>query len=109
METTTQIIISLTAYKIASLLAGCFFSYMGYKLFTAGIHGHAGELESQFGNNKLILKKAAPGTFFTIFGAIIISITLMQKLDYQYQESGKQNKIEIKKENENELPKELPF
>jgi len=59
MDIKSQIIISLTSYKIISLLVGGIFAYMGYRLFMAGIWGHAGELEAEFGDNKLVLKKAA--------------------------------------------------
>jgi len=72
MESAIVVIISLTAYKIVSLMVGLLFSYMGYKLFMSGIWGHAGEIDSQFGDNKLVIKKAAPGTFFSLFGAIIV-------------------------------------
>lgn len=44
MDTNTAIILSLAAYKLVSLLVGLAFSYMGFKLFIAGIWGDAGEL-----------------------------------------------------------------
>ncbi|MFQ5964932.1 MAG: hypothetical protein ACE5KZ_11695 [Candidatus Scalinduaceae bacterium] len=83
METNIAIIFSLAAYKIVSLLVGLSFSYMGFKLFIAGIWGKAGELDAQFGENKLILKKAAPGTFFVLFGTIIVGLTIWRGLEYK--------------------------
>jgi len=83
LEPNLAIIMSLTAYKIASLIVGLLFSYMGYKLFMSGIWGHAGEINSQLGDNKLVIKKAAPGTFFALFGAIIVGITVWKGLEFK--------------------------
>ena len=111
MDIKSQIIISLTSYKIISLLVGNIFAYMGYRLFTAGIWGHAGELEAEFGDNKLVLKKAAPGTFFALFGAIIISMTLYKGLELKDHDnnSSTESYIEIVEEDKNEMPAKPPF
>jgi hypothetical protein len=74
-------IIALLLYKVVSLLVGLFFAYMGYRLFMAGVWGQAGELDAQFGNNKILLKKGAPGTFFALFGTVIIAFTIWRGLD----------------------------
>jgi len=76
-------IISLTIYKLTSLVTGVLLSYMGYKLFMAGIWGNAGDIEGKFNDNKFVLKKAAPGTFFILAGAIIIGFTIYKGLDYE--------------------------
>jgi len=47
----------------------------------AGVWGNAGNLEGRYGNNKLILKSAAPGTFFALFGTIVIAVTVIQGLE----------------------------
>lgn len=111
MESSTQIILSLTSYKIASLLSGCAFAYMGYRLFMSGIWGHAGELTTEFGDNKLVLKKAAPGTFFATFGAIIISVTLYKGLEFKDSSNGTrtQSYVEILEEKDNVMPENPPF
>ena len=74
LEITT--IIVLAAYKIASLLVGLVICYFGYKLFLAGVWGNAGDLNARFNNNKIVLKSAAPGTFFVLFGSIVIALTI---------------------------------
>ena len=79
----TQVILSITLYKMVSLLIGGAFSYMGYRLFISGIWGNAGSLETHYENNRLVLKNAAPGTFFALFGAIIVSITLFKGLEFE--------------------------
>ena len=84
MDVYTQIIISATLYKLASLLVGALFAFLGYKLFMAGIWGHSGDLEAQYKESKIVLTKAAPGTFFALFGAIIIGFTVFKGLDYKF-------------------------
>jgi hypothetical protein len=51
---------------------------MGYRLFMTGIEKSAGVLEASAGTNAIRLSRAAPGTFFALFGAIIISVTIFQ-------------------------------
>lgn len=111
MDLKSQIIISLTSYKIISLLAGTIFAYMGYRLFAAGIWGHAGEIEGEFGDNKLVLKKAAPGTFFALFGAIIISVTIYKGLEFKDHVNGSSTEsyVEIIEESNNDMPAKPPF
>lgn len=100
----TQVILSITLYKMVSLLVGGAFSYMGYRLFISGIWGNAGSLETHYENNRLVLKNAAPGTFFALFGAIIVSITLLKGLEFErYAPPVQTNPIERK------LPDAPPF
>jgi len=103
-------ITSLLIYKTASLLVGLVFAYMGYRLFMAGVWGEAGDLDAQFGKNKLLLKKAAPGTFFVLFGAIVIALTIWKGFTVntfeQKDHSSVQNETE---QNKVDLPKQLPF
>ena len=75
------IVIGLTLYKIISLIVGLILTYLGYRLFMAGVWGSAGDLEGNYGNNKLVLKSAAPGTFFALFGTIVIAITIVEGLE----------------------------
>lgn len=111
MDINTQIIISLTSYKIVSLAVGALFAYMGYRLFMSGVWGHAGELETGFGDGKLVIKKAAPGTFFSLFGAAIISITIYKGLEFKDYSEGTitESYVEIVEDNDNEIPKKPPF
>lgn len=104
MELSTHIILSLISYKIISLLVGCIFAYMGYRLFMSGIWGHAGELETGFGDNKVVIKKAAPGTFFAVFGAVIIAITLYKGLEFENYTNGGKSFVEIAEEGGTDMP-----
>lgn len=84
MDSTFAILI----YKLICIASGVFFCFLGYRLFVLGIFGNAGDLDSQFHNTKLVLKKAAPGTFFALFGAVIIGGTIMQGLGFKESLAG---------------------
>ena len=93
-------------------MVGFLFSYMGYKLFMNGIWGHAGEIDSQFGDNKLVVKKAAPGTFFALFGAIIVGMTVWKGLEFKGLENipaHLESKVQSHEQLTNQLPEEPPF
>tara|TARA_B100001059_G_C17827077_1_gene582071 strand:- start:563 stop:901 length:339 start_codon:yes stop_codon:yes gene_type:complete len=107
-----HIVISLTSYKLLSLLSGCAFAYMGYRLFVSGIWGHTGDLEAEFGDNRLVLKKAAPGTFFALFGAVIVSVTLYKGLEFKDYSKSKvetESFVEFTGEKSDEMPEKPPI
>jgi hypothetical protein len=76
MSENISIYLIAVTYKVFSLCAGLLFGYMGYRLFMAGIWGNAGDVETKFKDTKLVLKQAAPGTFFALFGTIIVAFTI---------------------------------
>ena len=111
MEIKSQIIIAITSYKIISLFVGLIFTYMGYRLFMAGVWGEAGDVEAKFKDTKVIIKRAAPGTFFALFGTIIVCFVVFKELRFEDKGSStttQQNVIEIIEDN-NEIPDVLPF
>ncbi|MFC6633928.1 hypothetical protein [Microbulbifer taiwanensis] len=104
MELDSHIIFSLISYKIASLIVGSGFAYMGYRLFMSGVWGHAGRLETGLGDSKLVIREAAPGTFFAIFGAAIVAITLYKGLEFENYSRGDESFVEIAEEGDTDLP-----
>lgn len=76
-------VVMVAIYKVASLIVGLGFGYMGYRLFMAGIQGSAGDLEASSGSQALKLSRAAPGTFFALFGAAVIVATIVQGFDVE--------------------------
>jgi len=74
---------SLTIYKLATIFTGLAFAFMGYRLFISGIFAEAGELRTNWDNKSLVLRKAAPGTFFALLGAIITCISLWRGLNLE--------------------------
>ena len=74
----TVFIVGLMIYKLACLAVGSLLCYFGYRLFQQGIWGHAGNLEANFRDTNLVVKSAAPGTFFVLLGSVIIVATILQ-------------------------------
>lgn len=83
MDKESLTILATLLYKLTSLSVGFLLSYLGYKLFMAGIWGNAGDLKANFKSNKLVLKNAAPGTFFVLFGAIVIAFTISEGIYFE--------------------------
>lgn len=69
-------LLGLWLYKLASLGAGCCMCWLGYRLFVLGIVTPAGDMSVSNGKSKLVLKAAAPGTFFAVLGAIVLFATV---------------------------------
>ncbi|MGH9961458.1 MAG: hypothetical protein ACREBC_30735 [Pyrinomonadaceae bacterium] len=80
----------VAAYKVASLLVGLLFGYMGYRLFVAGIERPAGHLEASSGSRVIRVSRAAPGTFFALFGAAVIAATIFQGYNVELPNSARQ-------------------
>ena len=81
MDTVTYGITYLLLYRFAIILLGAFSIYLGYRLFTQVLPSkktldNNAELKGKIGTIEFSLKKAAPGTFFAAFGAIIIIMVL---------------------------------
>jgi len=78
-------------YKLAAVSAGTFIVYLGYKLFIKGVYGDTGEVSLDWNNNKVLLKRAAPGSIFAIFGALVVAVTVRTPAVYSpsiYSSSG---------------------
>jgi hypothetical protein len=65
-------------YKIITVIIGFIIVYWGYSLFKKGIFSESGNLIATWGSKSLLLKKAAPGTFFSLFGVIIILLAIFK-------------------------------
>ena len=76
-------IVIVAVYKVASLFVGLGFGYMGYRLFLTGIEKPAGDLEASSGSQTLKLSRAAPGTFFALFGATVVAVAIFQGFDVE--------------------------
>lgn len=94
MSLESTIVIYLTLYKLACLIVGLSSIYMGYRLFVKDIYTKAGDLDVNFNNSKIALKKAAPGTFFSLFGAAVIISTISSGLSFENLKKDKLNSLE---------------
>ena len=90
-------IIYLFIFKIVALFSGIFSVYLGYKLFCKGIFSDSGEIEGAVNKTTVRVRRAAPGTFFSLFGCIIICYTVFQGFS-----------LDIKKKSNNEPYTENP-
>jgi hypothetical protein len=61
--------------QLIAIVAGSVFGFLGYQLFNKGVMG-ASDIEAVFGDNKLLFKRAAPGSIFALFGVCIIVFSL---------------------------------
>jgi hypothetical protein len=59
-------------FKLSCIAAGLIIIFLGYRLFLKGIFNESGDLEGSWKSSKLIVKKAAPGTYFVLFGSLVI-------------------------------------
>jgi len=59
-------------------LTGLSIISLGYKLFVKGVFSESGDVEGSFKDYKLIVKKAAPGTYFVLFGSLIIGLIVFK-------------------------------
>jgi tetratricopeptide (TPR) repeat protein len=72
----------LLVFRLAVILLGGLSIWLGYRLFTQALTGRrktaqgAAEMQAKFGDNELSLKNAAPGLFFSAFGALIVIVVL---------------------------------
>ena len=82
MNPQLAVIVGITLYKMGCLAVGSLSIYLGYRLFKSGIWGDAGDLNATFQNTKIVLKSAAPGTFFSVLGAAIIIATVLQGINF---------------------------
>jgi hypothetical protein len=71
------VVLALVVSRILSALIGLTFAYFGYKLFSLGVYTKAGELRAVWGERHLMLKQAAPGTFFALFGTVVTAVALL--------------------------------
>jgi tetratricopeptide (TPR) repeat protein len=72
-------IVYLITFRLAIIAAGVVSIILGYRLFTHGISAadQGSAMSTSVGTMKLELKNAAPGTFFAVFGVVIISVMLV--------------------------------
>lgn len=81
MQLTTLFTIYLVLFRLSLIAAGVTSIILGYKLLAKASgpsRRGGGELEAKIGSSSFTLKDAAPGTFFALFGVIVISVMLLK-------------------------------
>jgi len=65
------------AFKVLVVISGIISIILGYRLYKHGIIGSDAKgatLKASIAKSEILLKNTAPGTFFAIFGAILIGL-----------------------------------
>jgi hypothetical protein len=73
----------LVFYKIATMITGLALCYMGYRLFLFDKDRNSGNLEITHDKSSIKLYSAAPGIFFSLFGTIIICVSIFKGVGYK--------------------------
>jgi len=78
---------SIVVLRLVALLVGAAMVWLGYQLFRKGHTAPAGDVEvtgqgdQASGNWKLTLRNAAPGVFFVIAGAAVMSLVVTRPIE----------------------------
>ncbi len=88
MDEITRTVTALSAYRILTIIIGLIVIYFGYRLFRVGMYERAGELKAVWGNRYMAVRQAAPGTFFALFGALIIMISIWKGFSVEKSADG---------------------
>ncbi len=79
MDLPAIFLIYATLFRLAVIAAGVLIIVLGYRLFAQGIAASASsETAASGGGFSLTLKNAAPGTSYALFGAILISVSVIK-------------------------------
>lgn len=79
MDLSTSFLIYATLFRLAVIAAGVLIIVLGYRLFLQGLASKdETDAALEGGGFKLTLKNAAPGTSFALFGAVLISVMVIQ-------------------------------
>ena len=79
MDLSTSFLIYATLFRLAVIAAGVLIVVLGYRLFLQGLAAsNESDAALEGGGFKLTLKNAAPGTSFALFGAVLISVMVIQ-------------------------------
>ena len=83
MSLPSEFLLYATFFRLAIIAAGTVSIVLGYRLFTSGIQTDRETskeitFDAKIAGQAFLLKSAAPGTFFALFGVIIITIMLVQ-------------------------------
>lgn len=77
MDASTEFLLYAGVYRLTVLAIGALSIFLGYRLFSQS-SAHRSSITASGGGFKLILNDLLPGTYFALFGTIIISIMVWQ-------------------------------
>jgi hypothetical protein len=72
-----QVTVALVFYHTVALCLGFGFAFLGYRLFEKGLYsGSDSDIAAKWKGASFIIKRAAPGTAFALFGMAVMGITI---------------------------------
>ena len=106
-----NVLIVTALYRTICTLTGLVLAYLGYRLFMNNINGNAGDVNAHFKSIRIVLRRTTPGTFFVLFGTVVISITAYRALDVEYkfiETDGEEVRVLIEKTSPPKLNERIP-
>lgn len=78
------IIIVILAFflRLALIASATMICYWSYKLFVKGIFPDAGDVNVIWGDKKMLIRRAAPGTFFVLLGTMILALLAYKSISF---------------------------
>jgi hypothetical protein len=80
VETETVIAVGFVIHELLGLVGGLILCYFGYRLLMRRVKVHPSETRGTWNSAKLLIRNAAPGTLFAVFGAVSIWLTASNAL-----------------------------
>jgi hypothetical protein len=85
---------AFSLYKVAVILSGTAFAYMGYKLFALASPGGRSEVTASLPKSTISIKNLAQGTFFALFGACLVGVTVWKGMHIEEFRNSERPRIE---------------
>jgi len=80
---------SVLFYRLGIIAAGTFIVFLGFKLLQRSLfrEGTHTDIDAVWGNRKLLIRRAAPGTLFAALGSVIICFSIVYGPTISFKES----------------------
>ena len=78
MDFVSGFLIYVTLFRLATIATGAVCIVLGYRLFSAAIQAGNSSVDARLPGFRVNLKNAAPGTCFALFGAIMVTVMVIQ-------------------------------
>lgn len=80
MSENVQLLLIENVFRVACLLVGTVFGYLGYKLYVRGVFDKTQDINAAFGSVKVALRHVAPGVVFGIAGIAIAALSVVRPI-----------------------------
>lgn len=80
MDTETVVAVGFVIHELLGLVGGLILCYFGYRLLMRRVKAHPSETRGTWNSAKRLIRNAAPGTLFAVFGAVSIWLTASNAL-----------------------------